>query len=172
MIRSLIAATFLLALLASCGKEVADPVEPPPVADTSLEITTWNLQWFPGKKPGNVPPAEQEAHIASVARVLEDLDPDILCVQEIKDPASLQQLAGAMPGHSVQVVSTFRGTQEVAILSRHSAEVSFAQEFAKAPATPPRRFAHAAFRFGDQILGDAIFFDFIGAISSGLTHAR
>lgn len=152
MIRSLLVALPLPVVLLSCGQQQADTGDKLPALDSGLRVTTWNLQWFPGMSPGQVSVAEQELHTASVANVLRDLDPDILCVQEIKDPQALVKLASAMPGHSVQVVSAFKGTQEVAILSRHQAEISFAQEFAKAPATPPRGFAHAAFRFGDQVL--------------------
>jgi len=123
-----------------------------PSLDHGLKITTWNLQWYPGQQPGNVPLSDQEIHITEVATILSDLNPDILCVQEIKDPKALQRLADAMPGYALQVVSDFRGVQEVAILSRHNAEISFSEEFAKATATPPRGFAHAAFRFGDQVL--------------------
>jgi endonuclease/exonuclease/phosphatase family metal-dependent hydrolase len=90
--------------------------------------------------------------MAAVASVLKELDPDILCLQEIKEPEALDRLAEAMPGHALQVVSEFRGVQEVAILSRLQADTAYMEKFAEAEASPPRGFAFAAFPFADGML--------------------
>lgn len=115
MIRPRLALLLLAVFLYSCGNQQDSESKRLPTLESGLKVTTWNLQWFPGKRPGNsVPAAEQEAHIAAVSEVLAELDPDILCVQEIKDPKALLKLAAAMPDHSIQVVSSFKGAQEVA----------------------------------------------------------
>lgn len=121
---------------------------PAPATADSIKLTTWNLKWFPGGTPSAPSPEERQAHISAVTAVLTDLAPDIICVQEVKEPAALADLAAA----SLQVVSDFKGTQEVAILSRYPAEAAFMEPFVEATATPPRGFAYAAFRVRDHML--------------------
>jgi endonuclease/exonuclease/phosphatase family metal-dependent hydrolase len=158
VIKHLFTAAAIIALFCGCTAQDSmrqTSANQTPGADTgqAIKITSWNLQWFPGKRPADVPLEEQELHITAVASVLNRLDPDIVCVQEIKNPKALDKLiTEALPNHSVQIVSNFRGTQEVAILSRHTADTAFMEEFVKAEATPPRGFAYAAFRFGDQMV--------------------
>jgi exonuclease III len=133
VIKHLFTAAAIIALFCGCSANQT------PGADTgqAIKITSWNLQWFPGKRPADVPLEEQELHITAVASALKRLDSDIVCLQEIKDPKALAKLiTEALPNHSVQIVSNFRGTQEVAILSRHTADAAFMEEFVKAEATP------------------------------------
>ena len=47
-----------------------------------------------------------------------------MLLQEIRDPAALQEIIKAIPEHSLDVVSDFRGNLEVAILSRAPAAES------------------------------------------------
>ncbi len=51
MIRSLLVALPLLVLLLSCESQQENEGKRLPALDSGLEITTWNLQWFPGKSP-------------------------------------------------------------------------------------------------------------------------
>ena len=141
-------------LLAACGNntEQGNP-DPLPDLQQGLKVATWNLETFPGKSQGDAPVEDQQKHLAKVADVLKKLDPDILCLQEVKDPAALGRLIkDALPDHSLQVICKFKGTQEVAILSRHQAQQAFMEEFVKAEATPPRGFAFASFLIGGEAI--------------------
>lgn len=57
--------------------------------DSTLEIATWNLEWFP--KDG-------QTTIDSVTQIIEALNIDILALQEINDTASFNQLLANLPG--------------------------------------------------------------------------
>lgn len=152
-LRSVLAASLAL-VLAGCLPDNDKPATTGGAnrLGTEISITTWNLQWFPGKVPGTPDPGAIAAHAKLASNVLVGIKPDILCVQEIKDPEALGSLTGPI-GHSVQVVSNFRGNQEVAILSRFAADAAFMEPFTPGDvATPPRGFSYAAFRFGDHVL--------------------
>ncbi len=133
--------------------------EPLPALDTGTKITTWNLQWFPGWKPGQAPAEQEEQHITGVIGVLKGINPDILCLQEVKQSdkhtQTLERIAKEIwpkVEGSVQVISNFKGSLEVAILSRHKADAAFMEEFEEADASPPRGFAYSAFKFGDHVV--------------------
>ena len=148
--RSLLATAALAisTLLWGCARQgnSESALVPLPVLGDGLKITTWNLQWFPGQKP-NAPAEARERHYSAVLAAMDKLDSDILCVQEVQDAEALQRLAEAT-GYTLQTVSNFRGTQEIAILSRMPAAASFFEEFKKKERddTPPRGFAYAMFR--------------------------
>ena len=123
----------LCALFAGCGEQekqqqdAAFPdavVQKSAVPDSGLKVTAWNLQWFPGKTPSGGTPAENAAHIAAVVSGLKAIDADIVLLQEIRDPAALQEIIKAIPEYSLDIVSDFRGNLEVAILTRAPASVS------------------------------------------------
>jgi len=118
----------LCALFAGCGEQEKpqqdSAVQKPAVPDSGLRITAWNLQWFPGKTPSGGSAAEQTAHVSAVISELKAIDADIVLLQEIRDPAALQEIIKAIPEYSLDVVSDFRGNLEVAILSRAPVSVS------------------------------------------------
>ncbi|MEV5980291.1 endonuclease/exonuclease/phosphatase family protein [Streptomyces sp. NPDC052114] len=63
-------------------------------------IGTWNLEnlYRPGGRYGPKDKAAYEAKLASLARTLTALRPNVLAVQEVGDPAALEDLAGLLEG--------------------------------------------------------------------------
>jgi endonuclease/exonuclease/phosphatase family metal-dependent hydrolase len=140
------------ALFAGCG-EKGKPGSKSAAESSGLKITAWNLQWFPGKTPSGGTPAENAAHIAAVISELKAIDADILLLQEIRDPAALQEIVKAIPEYSLDIVSDFRGNLEVAILTRAPAKATegFMQAFEeREEANPPRGFAYATVMLTDE----------------------
>ena len=140
------------ALFTGCG-EKGKPASYSAAESSGLKITAWNLQWFPGKTPKGGTPAENAAHIAAVVSGLKAIDADIVLLQEIRDPAALQEIVKAIPEYSLDVVSDFRGNLEVAILTRAPAKATegFMQAFEEGDeANPPRGFAYATVMLTDE----------------------
>ena len=61
-----------------------------------FRIVTWNLDWFPGKTPAPNP-AQRVVHMSEAREGLLDLEPDLLCLQEVRDYESVQQLIEVLP---------------------------------------------------------------------------
>ena len=119
-----------------------------------IKVATWNLQWFPGKKPGGGDPKTISDHLNAVKAELEKIDPDILLLQEIRDPSFVAQILEVLPDHSLHVMSDFSGNLEVGISARFPATEGYMEEFiAGATDDPPRGFAYAAFAIGNNVLG-------------------
>jgi len=166
MINRLLLCAFLITLATGCKmRRTSSVVSGGPTTEATImgEVTvaTWNLQWYPGKKAGDVPADDKDAHEAAVIDVLKDIDAGIICLQEVRQDdaqGALDRLCKAT-GHRLQVVSAFDGAQEIAILSRYQASAAFMEEFtatASRESTPPRGFAFAAFPlegFKDAVLG-------------------
>jgi endonuclease/exonuclease/phosphatase family metal-dependent hydrolase len=129
----------------------------------TVRVTTWNLQWFPNGSPKDVPPAEQERHIAAAADVLRSLDPDIILLQEVRDYDTCAQLAEAIQPHTYQVAvcSAFKepfqsgfGRQQIAILAKEPAQAAWSESWKSAEGVdPPRGFAFSWFDFGGANIG-------------------
>lgn len=129
--------------------------KPLPDVASGPTLLTWNLQWFPGNKQ-KATEASEESQIASVARELLKADAEIVCLQELKGSKgsdAIERLLAVLPEYRLQMMSEFRGTQEIAIISKIDAHTAFAEQFEKAEATPPRGFVHASFDFdGHRLL--------------------
>jgi len=67
-----------------------------------VRIGTWNVENFarPGALDGSSPTtdAAYQAKLAALADTITALDPDVLAVQEVGDPAALQDLANKLAG--------------------------------------------------------------------------
>lgn len=138
--------TVISALLIGCSEE--KPTSSPESNNhlEGIRIASWNLQWFPGKTPSGGSTGEEQGHIKAVINELKIIDADILLLQEIRDTKALQEIVKAIPEYSVDVVSNFRGTLELAVLTRapYKATDGFMEEFVKgSEADPPRGFAYA-----------------------------
>jgi hypothetical protein len=73
-----------------------------------VTIATWNLEWFPGRKP-NSSQAERLVHMSAAKDALIDIRPDVLCLQEVQDWDSVVELVSILPNFQTLVVSRFRG---------------------------------------------------------------
>ncbi|WP_245958217.1 endonuclease/exonuclease/phosphatase family protein [Roseimicrobium gellanilyticum] len=110
---------------------------------------TWNLEWFPGKKP-NATQEQRDQHFLEVASVVPQFRADILILQEVRDLDSVEKLAKLLPGFEVHVVSSFKdqvggvvGLQQIAILSRFKAEGAWAESWKRGWVNAPRGYAYA-----------------------------
>lgn len=66
-----------------------------------VRIGTWNLEnlFRPGGPSGPSTPQAYQAKLAALAKAIAALDPDVLAVQEVGDPAALQDLADLVGGY-------------------------------------------------------------------------
>ncbi|MDP7028314.1 MAG: hypothetical protein QF380_07900, partial [Candidatus Marinimicrobia bacterium] len=58
--------------------------------DNSLDIATWNIEWFP--KNGQIT-------VEYVTEIIEQLDLDILAIQEVDDTAMFDQMLVDLPAY-------------------------------------------------------------------------
>src|SRR5215468_12765206 len=129
----------------------------------TIKCTTWNLEWFPNGSAKEAPAAQQEQRIKEAADVLRPIDPDILLLQEVRDYDACARLGEAIaPGvYHVVICSAFTepfqrglGKQQVAILSKYQAQAAWAEPWKSMNGVdPPRGFAFAWFKIGDQDIG-------------------
>jgi endonuclease/exonuclease/phosphatase family metal-dependent hydrolase len=150
----------LLALLASFVVALAlgESPEPPKV-----RVTTWNLEWFPNGSAHKATPEIQAQRIAAAADVLRPINPDIILLQEVRDYDACARLGEAIaPGvYHVAICSAFKepfqsglGKQQVAILSKYQAQAAWAEPWKSMNGVdPPRGFAFAWFKIGNQNIG-------------------
>ncbi len=112
MIKSLL--VLLLALTGITAEQQAQ--EPKPI-----NVVTWNLEWFPGQRP-NATKEQSAIHTVQVQEAPDQIQPDILLLQEVRDWESVEGAIVGLPDLQVNVVSAFRegnktGSQQVAIIS-------------------------------------------------------
>jgi endonuclease/exonuclease/phosphatase family metal-dependent hydrolase len=130
-------------LLASvlCAASHGEPIAPPA---KTIRIVSWNLAWFPGKKPE--PTAEEEkAHMAQAQQALRELKPDVLLLQEIRDWKSAEQLCSAVPGLRMQVISRFQPRpQNQVIATNLPVDSTWSDEWKHEADGPPRGYVFTA----------------------------
>jgi endonuclease/exonuclease/phosphatase family metal-dependent hydrolase len=129
----------------------------------TVRCTTWNLQWFPNGSAHEVSGAQQDQRIKEAADVLRPINPDIVLLQEVRDYDVCARLGKAIaPGvYHVAICSAFKepfqsglGKQQVAILSKYQAQAAWAEPWKSMNGVdPPRGFAFAWFKVGDQDIG-------------------
>lgn len=115
-------------------------------------VVSWNLEWFPGRKPEPSDPAVITQHMAAAQAELKRLNPDILVAIEVRDHEVFDQLVSAVTGLHVAVVTAFRDDdgsidkQQVGIASRYPIYTAWAESWSPTMARLPRGFAVAAVR--------------------------
>jgi len=123
----------------------------------TLRVVTWNLQWFPGGKPGATKEA-QDAHIEAVREEVRRLKPDVLLLQEVGSQGALEETLRPLGDDwKVAIVSQFdqggfRSGQQLAIAARRPAEAAWAEPWKRGWAGSPRGYAYAAFQVGGKRL--------------------
>jgi endonuclease/exonuclease/phosphatase family metal-dependent hydrolase len=129
----------------------------------TVRCTAWNLEWFPNGSAKETPAAQQEKRINEAAGVLRPINPDIILLQEVRDYDVCARLGEAIaPGvYHVAICSAFKepfqrglGKQQVAILSKYQAQAAWAEPWKSMNGVdPPRGFAFAWFKIGDENIG-------------------
>jgi endonuclease/exonuclease/phosphatase family metal-dependent hydrolase len=138
----------LLAVLLCCAASGAEVVR----------LVTWNMEWFPGKKPAATQ-AQRDAHFLEVAAVLPQFRADVIVLQEVRNAEVAEQLAKLLPGFQMHVTSCFKdtfthsvGEQQIAILSRFPADAAWAESWKRGWANAPRGYAYAKLMIGSKPL--------------------
>jgi endonuclease/exonuclease/phosphatase family metal-dependent hydrolase len=123
-----------------------------------VRVVSWNLEWFPGRKP-TASREERDRHFLEVAAVMPQFRADVIVLQEVRDDDAAQKLAALLPGFTVHVTTRFKdgfsntpGLQQVAILSRFKADAAWAAPWKRGWANAPRGYAYARLRIGNQNL--------------------
>ena len=65
-----------------------------------LKVATWNLEnlFLPGEAGGPSDQTAFEAKLTALAETINEVDPDVLAVQEVGNPAALDELRGRLQG--------------------------------------------------------------------------
>ncbi len=134
----------------------------------TIRICNWNIEWFPAGQR-DMQEINVNYQVAAVAGILNEIQPDILLLQEIRNLPSLRLLNRNLnpPGMSHMAISLFykentaesmdnrtRGGQECALLSRYPwseiREIDFATLTGKV--RPTRGWLYAKFVIGDHTI--------------------
>ena len=157
---SLLAAA--VAAIASWLVQDRAPADLPP----GLSVESWNMEWFPSGYIEPQAPSVEARRIRAAARsVRKNGIPDVLIVQEIRDPATCRAFANAIgaPAFRPVVCSEFWQSptnvslQQLAIFSRLPCRTNgWARWAARDFVYPPRGYAWAVL---DTAAGPVAFFD-------------
>ena len=117
---------------------------------------------FPSGVFNSKRPEIEPQRILQSAKVIKELDPDVLLIQEIRDYETCEKLAEALQPdiYHVIVCSAFKNkmgavtSQQLAILSKKKANTAFAEEWKTVGLVdPPRGFAFASFVYEANKVG-------------------
>lgn len=115
-----------------------------------LKVITWNLEWFPGKRP-TASAAEAEAHMKNAQAALQKINPDIFVGVEVRDWAAFHELVSVVPGLTTNVVSSFVDpesgeirSQQIGIASKLTCRAADWEVWKANVPNSPRGFSFAA----------------------------
>jgi endonuclease/exonuclease/phosphatase family metal-dependent hydrolase len=103
--RQLLLSALVAGLVACGGASPAPPTTPPPATltiprqgtTTTLDVATWNLEWFGDTGNG---PANEPLQQSNVQQVIAGADIDIWGVQEVVDRSAWTALLAKLPGYA------------------------------------------------------------------------
>jgi endonuclease/exonuclease/phosphatase family metal-dependent hydrolase len=134
---------------------------PPPQSSGSsstITVTFWNVQWFPGRRP-NASRGEENRQINAVHGDLAQFNSDLIAFEEVRDFEHAALAVKPLNGFKVDVCSTFppregqREAQQVAITSRLQPLSAWSELWKPSGAVvPPRGFAFAAYQLAPRQL--------------------
>ena len=88
-----------------CATEFVPPRDTSSVPrEATLDVVTWNIEWFGNTGNG---PSPEETQRDNARGVIEALDADVYAFQEISDDALLAQIAEALPDYELLVQTDF-----------------------------------------------------------------
>lgn len=129
------------------------PTAPPTAVGKKIRIVTWNLQWFPGRKPETT--AEIAAkHMADAQKAVAELKPDILMLQEVRNWKGAADLCAVIPGMRPHVVSAFDEAnpearpQNQVVAANLESDSAWSAKWVGGNYGPPRGYAFAALDAG------------------------
>jgi endonuclease/exonuclease/phosphatase family metal-dependent hydrolase len=117
-----------------------------------IRVVAWNIEWFPGRRH-DATPEQAAAHMKQAQDALAEINPDILILTEMRDKAAVRELLSALPGFSVNAITTGGRPQQIAIASRFPAVRAWEGDWMRPFAGPPRGYAFAELKLpGDKRL--------------------
>ncbi len=84
--------------------------------ELTLEVVTWNVEWFGNTGNG---PEDENLQLQNVKTVIETIDADIYALQEVSSPSTFSQLVSELEGYG-GILASFSQTQETAFLFRRA----------------------------------------------------
>jgi endonuclease/exonuclease/phosphatase family metal-dependent hydrolase len=84
--------------------------------DQTLDVVTWNIEWF-GSASND--PSDDDLQLSNVIKVVETIDADIYALQEISSPTRFNALVDSLEGYG-GFLADFSQTQETAYLFKRS----------------------------------------------------
>jgi endonuclease/exonuclease/phosphatase family metal-dependent hydrolase len=105
---------FLGGIFGSVGLTLAQV--PKVGSDTTLDIATWNIEWFGDSLNG---PSNEVTQLKNVTEVISSMDMDIISLCEVSNAGYWQKLQNNLPGYGA-VITTYTQTQKTALLYRKS----------------------------------------------------
>jgi endonuclease/exonuclease/phosphatase family metal-dependent hydrolase len=96
-------------------EELSYPGEDVPF-DSTLEVVTWNLEWFGSASNG---PDDLDQQFENVKRVIRTIDADLYAFQEVSNTARFNQLLDSLDNYG-GVLANFSQTQKTAFLFKKS----------------------------------------------------
>src|ERR1700682_5968650 len=136
----------------------SNPPPQPSGSSSTITVTFWNVQWFPGRRP-NASRGEENRQIHAVQGDLAQLNSDLIAFEEVRDFEHAALAVEPLNGFKVDVCSTFppregqREAQQVAITSRLQPLSAWSELWKPSGAVvPPRGFAFAAYQLAPRQL--------------------
>jgi exonuclease III len=102
---------FLISGPASLFAQYSDEWAHIPRSET-FDVVTWNIEWFGDEERG---PADTEQQYTHVKWIIEDLQPDLMSVQEIANPAQFQRLINDLDDYR-GFITNYSQSQQVGFL--------------------------------------------------------
>ena len=106
---------FLFLMLSFCSALGLAHAQVPKIGtDTTLDIVTWNIEWFGDSLNG---PSDEVTQLKNVSEVIASMDMDIISLCEVSNPNYWQKLQNNLPDYGA-VITNYSQTQKTALLYR------------------------------------------------------
>jgi len=85
-------------------------------SDSTLDVATWNIEWFGDSING---PNNEVTQLKNVTEVITSMDMDIMALCEVSNPGYWQKLQNNLTEYGA-VITTYTQTQKTSLLYRKS----------------------------------------------------
>ncbi len=106
-------ALFFLILCLNVAPQLSAQSIPAKGTEATLDVATWNIEWFGSASNG---PADDALQLANVRAVIEQADIDLWGVQEISDPDDFDALLAALGDGYRGALASESGTQRIGFI--------------------------------------------------------